>query len=855
MLGTTVGRYRIVAKLGEGGMGSVWRAEDPLLGRAVALKFLPQSLASSPAARQRFVREAQAASRLEHAAIATVYDAGEADGQVYIAMQLVPGETVAERVRRGALPLPEAVRIAARCAEALAHAHARGIVHRDVKSSNLMLADGHRVVLVDFGLALPEGQERLTTTGATVGTVAYMAPEVIRGAAGDARADIYGLGVVLYEMLTGTLPFTGERTEALLYAAVHAPVRRPSERRPEVPPELDRVVLSALVKDPAQRYAAAADLAHDLETVSAMWRSAPAEVGPLRADVLPQGVDADAETATLELPGSVPRRAPPARGPWRRVLGLAAIAAVAAAIVYTQRQRFVGPGRIESVAVLPFQGVDPEADWAYVAEGLGSALATKLTQLHGLRVTPWITSQAFDAKSMSLETIARELRVDALLVGTLRLDGDALQATLHLVDGRSGLQQWADEFEEPVGSLQAMERRIALEVASRMRGTLVAEERGALSKPTSSSDKAYDLYRRGAYALQVGSRRSTNEALEAFVRALELDPNLGPAHVGVGAAYSQRYFFGWEGGRSNLEAARASFERAIELEPGLGPAYRGLQRVYFDLGWSEPSLRLGRDFAAQGREDVEALLVRADAYFFGGLPEKAVPFYQRALELDPANQGALWTLVPAAVWAVQSQVALAAADSYRRRFGPDGEVYLWAAVAHQQRGELDLAVAWSDSSLAIFGDDVQDYAHLFAGLFLARAGRNDEAMAMWSRGIEVLQERLDESPDNSRYLASIAALRELTGDHTGAMDAEHRFRQGDPKSAYFHYMIAAHVRRGDLGAAAALLDKAVALSAYGGALRNVLLPLILDPETLKSEAIVSLFRADDAVGERLRKEY
>jgi len=217
MIGRTIGRYRIVARLGEGGMGSVWRADDALLSRPVALKFLPETLAASPEARQRFLREARAASQLDHPGIATVYDTGEADGRVYIALQLIEGETLAERLKRtGWLPIAEAVRIARAAAEALAHAHGKGVLHRDVTSGNLMVTAEGRVVVVDFGLALPEGATRLTQSQTVMGTVAYLAPEVAEGKPGDRRSDLYGLGVVLYEMLTGRLPFAGERREAVL---------------------------------------------------------------------------------------------------------------------------------------------------------------------------------------------------------------------------------------------------------------------------------------------------------------------------------------------------------------------------------------------------------------------------------------------------------------------------------------------------------------------------------------------------------------------------------------------------------------------------------------------------------------
>ena len=224
MIGTTIGRYRLIASLGEGGMGSVWLAEDPVLDRSVAIKLLPERIADSPESKERLLREARAACKLHHSGIATVYEAGEDEGRVWVAFEHVDGETVAQRVKReGPLPVEEAIRIAREAAEALGHAHANGILHRDVTAGNIMLDRSGRVRLVDFGLAVPEEQSRKTrdTDAATPGTIGYVAPEIVKGERGDRRADLYGLGVVLYEMLTGHLPFERDRAEAVLYAVVN----------------------------------------------------------------------------------------------------------------------------------------------------------------------------------------------------------------------------------------------------------------------------------------------------------------------------------------------------------------------------------------------------------------------------------------------------------------------------------------------------------------------------------------------------------------------------------------------------------------------------------------------------------
>src|SRR6266571_439860 len=280
MIGRTLGRYRVTAKLGEGGMGSVWRAEDPALGRTVALKLLSPALWANDTARQRFLREARAASKLDHPNIATVYDVGETDGLAWIAYQFIDGETIAARTERGALPIAEALALALGTAEALAHAHARGVLHRDVTAGNVMVTCEGRAVLVDFGLALPERGAHLTTSGTTLGTAGYMAPEVMRGEPADERSDLYGLGAVLYRMLTGRLPFEGATPEVVLYRVLNDPVPPPSETRPELPAALERVVMRLLEREPADRYASASGGVEALREVAP--EHAPGAVERLR---------------------------------------------------------------------------------------------------------------------------------------------------------------------------------------------------------------------------------------------------------------------------------------------------------------------------------------------------------------------------------------------------------------------------------------------------------------------------------------------------------------------------------------------------------------------------------------------
>lgn len=254
MIGRRIGRYRIISKLGQGGLATVWKAKDELLGRTIALKVLDERHTASLKARRRFIHDAQAAAALEHPGIVAIYDAGEADGTIYIALALIDGETLCQHVADRRIPITEAVRIVRAAAEAIGHAHARGVIHRDVTGRNIMIARDGRVLVLDFGLALAAWESRVTTGESILGTALYMAPEVMLGREADARADLYGLGVVLYETLTGSFPFAGDQPEAVFYSAPHLPPILPRELRPDLPADLERLVLKAIARDPADRY-------------------------------------------------------------------------------------------------------------------------------------------------------------------------------------------------------------------------------------------------------------------------------------------------------------------------------------------------------------------------------------------------------------------------------------------------------------------------------------------------------------------------------------------------------------------------------------------------------------------------
>jgi TolB-like protein len=405
----------------------------------------------------------------------------------------------------------------------------------------------------------------------------------------------------------------------------------------------------------------------------------------------------------------------------------------------------------------------------YVADGITQAVITKLTQA-GLQVTPWETAQRFRARSESPEAIASELGADAVLVGTFQLIDERILATLSLVDARTGFQFWADEFEEPFEDLFTVQRRIALGAATSLKRSLSGSETEALEKPESASVDAYDFYLQGSHLLQQGDREATTVALDLFQRAVELDPDLADAHVGLGAAHETQFFSGWAG-LASLELAQTSYERAIQLDPGSMRARRGLMTVYWEKGHSEDCLMEGRRAALAGRsDDVETLLARATSYFFGGLPEEATPLYQEVLAIDPLNADAHFFLTVTAAYARNLEAAIQYGNAYLERFGDDAEIRVWIGAAHQLRG--DDAESLRHYELASRAGDDSGTSDL-RGLLLAGHLLRSERESRWREGLERSRRRLDEFPDNVRVRLYLASFLGLLGEHA-SFEAEER---------------------------------------------------------------------------------
>lgn len=608
MTGQTVSHYRVLEKLGEGGMGVVYKAEDLKLRRMVALKFLPPTASDK---RERLIREAQAAASLNHAGICTIHEIDEQHG--FIAMEFVSGQTLEDRMNARPLPLNDALDIAIQAGEALLVAHQAGVVHRDIKPANLMITTGGQVKIMDFGLAQLESRTRITRAGATLGTPAYMSPEQVLGETLDARTDIWSLAVMLYEAVTGGMPFRGETEPAVTYAIVHQDPVPPTAVRSGVPLQLDRLIRKALAKDRNDRYQRMDDLLVDLRALRTSLSTGRPAV--LKRDWLPS----------------------------RAILALIGLGVVMAGIGFKLRQSAppAGDPRIKTLAILPLKSLTRNAEDASLELGMADTIITRVSQLGGITVRPTSAVRKYAAADVDTLRAAQELGVDAILEGTLQREGGRVRVTVNLLRASDGNSIWAQKFDVQFAGIFDVQDQVSSQVASKLQGELSVGQRAKLTKRTTSNPEAYAFYTKGVYlrtTRTVAQLDPNLKAIQEFRRAIALDPGFAMAHAQIAlAAVEVAVFYG---GRSDMvSVAREEADRAEQLDPLLAEpaAVRGvlLFSQYGDFHMEEGirALRM-----AQKLDPNAGLNYLAYCYAHIGLQDMWPPLKERELEIDPSSQ-------------------------------------------------------------------------------------------------------------------------------------------------------------------------------------------------------------------------
>jgi serine/threonine protein kinase len=626
-LGAQLGSYTILSRLGAGGMGEVYRAHDTKLGRDVALKVLARDLADDPERGIRLLREARAAASLNHPNICTIYEVGETEGLAYIAMEVVEGEPLSSRLHNGPLPSHEVVRYGLQLADALAHAHERGIVHRDLKSANVMVTPEGRIKVLDFGLAkrMPaaalsdvatRSHHSLTMPGTILGTLPYMAPEQLRGQPADARSDVWALGVVLYEMAAGARPFEGQTGFELSSVIFH---QSPPPLSSRVPAPLQAVTMRCLEKEPAQRYQGAKELRAALELVESsddVRASAPASATRLR---------------------------------WYAA-ALVAVAAVAGAVLWLNvpngRQPTSGTeeARIRSIAVMPLENLSGDSSEEYFVNGMHEALITDLARIGLQKVIAKPSADVFKGTKKPLRDIGRELGVAGLITGSVLRVGNRIRVTAQLVRADSGAIVWANKYEHTDSDVLTLQNELVGAIAREVRATLTPEQATRLATPRPVSAAAHDAYLKGrsVYATFVNStfdRQLLDSTLTEFQRSIKIDPTYAPPHAALSATYLAASQSSLLPPNDVFPKAKAAALTAVELDDTLPAAHAALGDVELWYGWNWETAEREIQRALQLNPDsTDALRAFQNfATLVAARFDEANRASQRILDLDPLN--------------------------------------------------------------------------------------------------------------------------------------------------------------------------------------------------------------------------